>query len=217
MQFHNREVAGSLLAQALQAFTHDRPLVLALARGGIPVGREIANALTIPLEVLVVRKLRSPAQPEMGIGAVGEAGVVVVDDDLRRRLRISDAAFDAMVLHERLEVARRVARYRGGHALPSLAGQSVILVDDGVATGSTAVAAIRAARALHADRVTFATPVCAPQAAAELRREADRVVALALPPMLLAVGDFYDDFHQLDDREVMLGDFAEDEETGVGD
>jgi putative phosphoribosyl transferase len=202
MRFANRQTAGRLLAEALRPLAAERPLVLGLPRGGVVVAAEVARALDARLDVLVVRKLGAPDRPELGVGAVSEGSVLCVDEGLRAALRIADGELARMVARERQEVARRVARLRGGRALPPLAGRTVILVDDGVATGGTALAAIRAVRMLEPARLVFATPVCAPDAADLLGLEADDFVALAMPRALLAIGVWYDDFSQVDDEEV---------------
>jgi predicted phosphoribosyltransferase len=202
MRFRDRSEAGVLLARRLMRFAGPETIVLALPRGGVAVGIEVARALDAPLDVLVVRKLGAPFHPELGVGAIAEGGAGYVDEDTCARLGITVDELDRIAAHERTEIARRVRRYRHGRPLSNLRGRTVILVDDGVATGGTAHAAIRALRALEPKRIVFATPVAAVQAAALLSDEADEFVALMVPDDLLAIGASYRDFHQIADDEV---------------
>lgn len=178
-------------------------MVLALPRGGVPIAAEVARALAAPLEALVVRKLGAPMQPELGVGAIAEDGTLYVDERLCDLLGIGRGDVDRIADRELGEIRRRLARYRGGRPLPSLEGREVIVVDDGVATGGTARAAVRAARHLGARRVVFAAPVAAKQAVRVLEKEADEVVVVLEPADLDAIGLWYEDFHQLDDDEVV--------------
>jgi putative phosphoribosyl transferase len=177
-------------------------VVLALARGGVPVGHEVARALGAPLEVLVVRKVGAPGQPEVGMGAVAEGGGLWIDRDLVREADVSDRELAARVERERAEVARRVRAYRGGRPLPGLAGRTAIVVDDGVARGGTARAALRAVRALGPRRLLLAAPVIAGETIEDLRGEADEIVCVAAPLPFVAVGLWYEDFAQTGDDEV---------------
>ena len=192
-----REPAGASPAPA------GRPLVLALPRGGVPVAREIADALASPLDVLVTRKIGYPPQPELGVGAIAEGGGPVYDDEFLRRLGLSRGDLAPVVTRERAELDRRVRVYRGGRPPPEVAGRLVILVDDGLATGVTARAALRSLRSRLAGRTVLAIPVAAPSSAAAMLREANSVVALALPETFRAVGEWYVSFGQLTDSDVL--------------
>jgi putative phosphoribosyl transferase len=200
--FRDRQDAGQRLATFLGRFADEHPLVLALPRGGVPVGYEVARAIGAPLDVLIVRKIGAPFQRELGVGAVTEGGTMFVDDDMCTALGITRDEIDDIVARERFEIDRRVQRYRAGKPLPSLEGKTVILVDDGVATGGTARAAIRALRLLRPAKIVFAVPVASVQAAEVLTREADEFVAVETPGDLMAIGAWYRDFHQVDNGEV---------------
>jgi putative phosphoribosyl transferase len=219
--FADRRAAGRLLAARLQralaasggpvsedpaavpALASAAPLVLALPRGGVPVAREVADALSAPLDVLVTRKIGYPYQPELGVGAIAEDGEPVYDDELLARLGLSRLALEPVVARERAELDRRVRVYRGSRSAPQVAGRQVILVDDGLATGGTARAALRSLRGRSAGRTVLAIPVAAPSSAAAMLREADAVVALALPGTFRAVGEWYGSFSQLTDADVL--------------
>lgn len=202
MRFRNRRQAGRLLAARLGEHTFKDPVVLALPRGGVPVGYEVAVAMSAPLDVFVARKVGAPGHEEFGIGAIAEGGESVMDDVVLR-LGISTAAFAVLAKREETELDRRVERYRGGSSLPDLAGRDVILVDDGLATGVTAEAALKAIRRLNPARVVLAVPVCAPDSQVRLGAIADRVVCLAAPQAFRAVGVWYDDFSPTTDSEVL--------------
>jgi putative phosphoribosyl transferase len=179
-----------------------RPIVLALPRGGVPVAAEVARALGAPLEVLVVRKIGAPQQPELGIGAVAENGVVWVDGVICQAIGVDEDAVDALAAQTREAVEAAIERLRGERPLLELAGRLVVIVDDGLATGSTARAAIAAVKLQKPARVVFAAPVAAAQTAARLRDEVDAVVAVTEPTQMAAVGQWYHDFSQVDDEEV---------------
>jgi putative phosphoribosyl transferase len=207
-RFADRRAAGRLLAMCLwrdPSLTAGGrpPLVLALPRGGVPVAREVADLLSAPLDVLVTRKIGYPGQPELGVGAIAEGGEPVYDELLLRRLGLTQPALARVVDRERAELHRRVAAYRGGRPPPEVAGQQVILVDDGLATGVTARAALRSLRARQAGRTVLAVPVAAPSSAAAMRAEADEVVTLAAPAAFRAVGEWYVSFGQLTDSDVL--------------
>lgn len=176
--------------------------MLALPRGGVPVGYEVARALGVPLDVIVVRKLGVPQQPELGMGAVGEGGVTVLDDAIVRAGRVRATELAAVEARERAELERRVTRYRGDRPMLPVEGRTVIVVDDGIATGGTARAALRVAREHGARRVVLAVPVAPPDTLAELAADADEVVTLATPTPFLAVGQWYEHFEQTTDDEV---------------
>jgi putative phosphoribosyl transferase len=201
--FQDRADAGTQLAGRLTGLRDQDPVVVALPRGGVPVAREIAAALDAPLEVLAVRKLGAPGQPELGIGAIAEDGSGIVDQGTVRALGVSDQQLQSIIDRETAELRRRVALYRGDRPAIDLAGRTVIVVDDGVATGVTDTAALRAVRRLDPERVVLAVPVCAPESARALEQEADEVVALLIPPALDGVGRWYRDFSQVSDDEVL--------------
>ncbi|MGZ3439954.1 MAG: phosphoribosyltransferase family protein [Polyangia bacterium] len=200
--FEDRQEAGARLAELLQRFESEHPLVLALPRGGVPVGYQVARALGAPLDVLIVRKIGAPFQPELGLGAITEGGTRWVDEDMCATLGVTPEEIDEIAAREQLEIERRLQRYRNGRPLPSVEGRTVILVDDGVATGGTARAAIQALRALGPKKIVFAVPVAAIQSAELLRREVDEFVAVEVPADLMAIGAWYRDFLQVDNGEV---------------
>ncbi|GAA1680071.1 phosphoribosyltransferase [Fodinicola feengrottensis] len=199
MIYANRHNAGVRLAGLVADFVPAHPLVLALPRGGVPVAAPVAAALGCSLDVLVVRKIGLPWQPEMGVGAIAEGGASVLDEDVLRQLRLDRAALEPVLARERAELDRRVAAYRDGLAL-SLAGRTVVLVDDGLARGVTARAAVAAAGALGATAVWLAVPVAAPAGLAGV--VCDRVICPWQPAGFGAVGQYYRDFAPVPDSEV---------------
>ena len=205
MRFRNRVSAGQQLAKHLEPLRTDAAttVVLGLPRGGVPVAREVATALGAPLDVLCVRKLGLPGHPEFGMGAIGEGGVRVLDHALIERAGISADAIEAVERPERVELERRAQRYRGTRPPISLSGLTAVIVDDGIATGGTVRAAIQVARAMGARRVIVAVPVAPANTVAQLRSEADDVVVLLVPPQFHAVGEWYEDFSQTSDAEVI--------------
>jgi putative phosphoribosyl transferase len=203
MTFFDRREAGRALGRALVGYRGEHPLILALPRGGVPVGVEVARALGAPLDVLVVRKLGAPFQRELGIGAIAEGGATWINEPLCEELSLDEETIEEVAERERREVERRVRRYRGGRALPSVTGRTVILVDDGLATGGTARAAVRALRQLGAGTIVLAVPVGPPSTVAELRAEADEVVCLETPEPFAAIGLWYEVFDQVSDEEVI--------------
>jgi len=200
--YADREEAGRHLAFALRDLELDAPLILGLPRGGVPVAREVADGLDAPLDVLVVRKIGAPGHAEYGIGAIGEEGVEVLDEDAMRALRLERADLEDTIARERTELQRRVQRYRGDRAPTPLRDRTVVIVDDGLATGNTARAAVAVVRQRGAGRVVIAVPVGAPPSIDELRRLADDVVCPHAPTSFRAVGSWYGDFHQVTDDEV---------------
>jgi putative phosphoribosyl transferase len=202
VSFQDRYDAGRQLGTALaQRDIHDA-VVLGLARGGVPVAYEVAAALDAPLDVLVVRKVGAPGNPEYGLGAVAEDDVVLLDDAAVLRFG-GNRDLDEAINHERDDLDRRVKRYRGSRPPASVSGRTAIVVDDGIATGGSAVAGVRTMRKRGADQVIVAVPVAAPSSVERLREEADDVVCLETPEMFLAVGSFYSDFGQTSDQEVI--------------
>jgi predicted phosphoribosyltransferase len=202
LPFTDRVEAGRLLAKELSS--HDigaNAVVLALARGGVPVGFAVADRLHLPLDVIVARKLGVPWQPELAMGAI--AGTArVLDERMIQELRIPDEDVEDITRRERAEMARRVQLYRAGKPALDLYGRTAVIVDDGLATGSTMTAAVRHAGALNAARVIVAVPVGSAQACGRLAREAHEVVCLAIPEIFYAVGEWYRDFRQVSDTEV---------------
>ncbi len=202
-RFSDRADAGRQLAQRLLPLASENPVVVALPRGGVPVAEEIARALGAPLDLLAVRKLGAPHNPEYGIGAVAEGGTRVIDPEAVAVLGINGGDLDAIVARETAELDRRVALYRADRGRIELAGRTVIVVDDGVATGVTDTAALRAVRRRRPGRLVLAVPVCAAESAPRLRGEADEVVCLLEPELLHGVGQWYEDFSQVSDDEVL--------------
>lgn len=201
--FRDRRDAGRQLAEALSDLAEEDSVVLGLPRGGVPVAFEVARALGKPLDVIVVRKLGVPFQPELAMGAIGEDGVLIVNHEVRRLARIGENAFRAVERRERIELARLAERFRGDKPRVEVTGRTAIVVDDGIATGSTARAACDVARAHGARRVVLAVPVAPSSAIAELAEVADEFVCLQCPNPFFAVGYFYDDFSPTSDDDVV--------------
>jgi putative phosphoribosyl transferase len=203
MAFRDRRDGGRQLAARLERYRTERPIVLGLTRGGVPVAFEVARSLGALLDVIVVRKIGAPESPEYAIGAIAEGGAVFVRRDAQREVGLDDEGFAALAEREAAVLARRVRVYRGERPMPELAGRTVVVVDDGVATGATAHAAARAARQRGAARVVLAAPVIAAATEPELRPDFDDVVAVDFPERFFAVGLWYERFEPTSDEEVL--------------
>lgn len=201
-QFRDRREAGRLLAAALQVPEEAPLLVLALPRGGVPVGYEVALALGAPLDVFVVRKLGVPGHEELAMGAVAQGGIRVLNEDVVGAHGISAATIERVAASEVAELARRERIYRGGAPAPDLRGRIVVLVDDGLATGATMAAAVRGVRTQSPERIIVAVPVASREALQALGEMADRCVAVLTPRSFGGVGQWYQDFRQTSDDEV---------------
>lgn len=202
--FPDRVQAGEALAERLaQDGSWQDALVLALPRGGVPVAFEVAQRLGLELDILVVRKLGVPGNPELAMGAIASGGVRVMNDDIVHYIHISRAEIDGTIAQEAHELLRREQAYRSDRPQPAIEGRAVILVDDGLATGATMRAAVQAVRKMGAGSITVAVPVAAPDSVAQLEPLADRIVCLYLPHDLYAIGRWYQNFDQTSDRQVM--------------
>jgi len=201
--FNDRRDAGRILASHLQKYAgRSDVIVLALPRGGVPVAYEVASALDAPLDVFLVRKLGTPGHRELAMGAIASGGVRVLNDDVVRWYGIPDAAIETVAREEAAELVRRERAYRDDRPAPDLTNRVVILVDDGLATGSTMRAAARAVRARHPSRVVIAVPVGARQTCSEVAAVADELICARMPEPFSAVGQWYLNFDQTDDDEV---------------
>lgn len=203
--FRDRGEAGELLARQLHEYARQPDaIVLALPRGGVPVGFEIAVKLNLPLDVFVVRKLGVPGQRELAMGAIASGGVRVLNEDVLRAMPFAAATVADITAEETRELERRERDYRDGRPAPEVNGQTVILVDDGLATGATMLAAIAALRQKEPAKIIVAVPVCPPDTLEEIKRVADETVILFAPDWFRGVGQFYDDFAQLSDEHVRV-------------
>ncbi len=203
LPFSDRAEAGRLLGAELASRNLSKDsIVLALPRGGVPVGFEVARALGAPLDIVVVRKLGVPWQPELAMGAIASGGSRFLDEKLIRQMGISQGAVEAIAARETQEAERREQLYRGGRPALDLRNRTVILVDDGLATGSTMLAAVKCVKSLEPVSLIVAVPVGSKQACAHIRKWADKCVCLATPEPFVAVGEWYEDFGQTSDAEV---------------
>ena len=203
MVFTDRRDAGRRLAALLERFARERPIVVALPRGGVPVAVEVARALGAPLELLTVRKLGAPQDPEFAIGAVAEDGTAVVNTAVARHVGVTEAEFRRILAREQRELRRQMQRFRNGRPALDVHGRTVIIVDDGLATGLSDLVAVRALRGRGAARIVVAVPVGSRESIAMLGAEADEVVCVTTPRELLGVGRWYDDFSPVSDEEVL--------------
>lgn len=202
--FRDRHDAGQRLAQKLFHYREAKnTIVIALPRGGVVVGYDISLALRLPLDVFITRKLGAPSNPELAMGALAETGYRHMNEDVIREYHVSQAEVDQEVLCQEREVRRRIERYRGGRALPSLKGQTVILVDDGIATGATFYASLGALFKAEPARIVAAVPVGPPRLLAELKMLVDDVVVLHTSEWFFGIGQFYQQFPQVEDEEVV--------------
>ena len=214
----DRADAGRRLAVRLAGYGDERPIVLALPRGGVPVGAEVSRSLVAPLDIFIARKLGAPEQPELGIGAVAQGGVLVLNERIVRALGLSEEHVRRAAEEELREVERRLRLLRGDRPEPLINGRTVILVDDGLATGATARAAVLALKERGPGRLVLAVPVCPPRTADLLRPEVDGLVVLETPEDFYAVGSYYGNFEQVTDEEVVrLLELARAERGGPGD
>ena len=201
--FVDRGDAGRQLAERLSAYAGESPIIFALPRGGVPVGAEIARSLGAPLEIIVSRKLGAPDQPEFGIGAVAPGGVRVLNERAVKILGIEEDYLKRVTERESAEVERRLRLFRGDRPYPDLDGRTAILVDDGLATGVTARAALHTLRLMRPEKLILAVPVCAPQTATPIRSEVDDLICVITPTNLEAIGLWYENFEQVPDEEVI--------------
>ena len=203
MQFRDRQEGGEFLAEKLSAYANrTNVLVLGLPRGGVPVAAEVAQKLNAPLDVFVVRKLGFPGYPELAMGAIASGGVRVLNMDVVDSLEIPAGVIDAVAGSEERELERRERNYRDDRPPPDVRGKTVIIVDDGIATGSTMMAAVAALRRSEVARIVVAAPVIAPTTYFELRKSADEIAAVFMPADFQGVGQWYEDFSQTSDEEV---------------
>jgi putative phosphoribosyl transferase len=202
--FKDRHDAGKQLAQKLLHYKGAKnTIVIALPRGGVVLGYEVSLALRLPLDVLITRKLGTPSNPELAMGALAETGYRHMNEDVIKEYRISQEEVDAEIFCQKREIDRRIQRYRGGRVMPPLKGQTVILVDDGIATGATFYASLGALLKAETTRVVAAVPVAPPQVVTELKTLVDETVVLHTSEWFFGIGQFYQRFSQVEDEEVI--------------
>jgi len=199
--FKNRTDAGQKLADVLDDHDVEADIVLAIPRGGLPVGRAVADALDVPLDIVAARKLGAPGNPELAIGAVASDGTVWLNESTIRDLGVGETYIDEGIESERAAALEKVERYRAGRPPLELRGKTVLIVDDGIATGATTIACLRQVKNQGAERVVLAVPVAPPDTVDRLTGEADEVICVETPPHFSAVGQFYDSFGQVSDTE----------------
>ncbi len=201
--FIDRRDAGQQLAKHLKSYTRNQDaIILALPRGGVPVAYEVAKALSIPMDIYIVRKLGAPGQEELAMGAIAMDGTVILNDDIVMESQVSESVIHRIMQAEKIELDRRNKLYRENRPVPELSGKIAIIVDDGIATGATMKAAISAIKKCGAKEIVVAVPVCPPSTRKELEEIAGHVVSILTPPMLSSVGQYYQDFSQTTDQEV---------------
>ena len=203
MLFSDRVEAGKMLAAALMDYAEGAAIVLAIPRGGVVLGYELANKLRLRLDIIVPRKLRAPHNPELAIGAITEDGIIMLDHRLVEYLAVSESYIEEESRRQRLEITRRLQRYRGDVPYPNLEGRAIILVDDGIATGATIRAALASIRKKEPKSIVLSVPVAPPSIIKDLERDADYIVCLSMPEPFYAIGRFYRDFPQTNDEEVI--------------
>ena len=202
--FKDRKEAGRKLTEKLAKYTNEKDIiVLALPRGGVAIGAEIAKKIGASLDVIITRKIRFPGEPEFAIGAIAENGKVALDDQIVKRYNIAQSYLDEEICIQKAEIERRLIAYRGGEKLVFIKDKTVILVDDGVATGFTIIAAINALKDEGVKKLIVAVPVSPQDTFLKLKSLVDEIICLETPEVFLAIGDFYYDFEQLTDEEVM--------------
>lgn len=201
--FENRFSAGEKLSALLHRFTGDQTYILALPRGGVEVASTISYNLHIPMDVIVSRKIAVPSQPEFAIGAISEFDTTCINTTMTKHLRLDQKDIEALIRKEKKELQRRVKLYRNNKTLSYIRDKTVLVVDDGIATGLTAQAALQAIRMLHPKQIIFACPVCASESLPRIQKYADQVISLITPKNLRAVGNYYQNFEQIDDNQVI--------------
>ena len=203
MLFRDRVEAGIKLAKRLEKFRRENVVVLAIPRGGVVVGFQVAKYLNAPLDIVIPRKLGALDNPELAIGAISQDGSTILNQELIKALGVSNEYIELEKRRQLAEIKRRLTKYRGSVKYPDLKNKVIILVDDGIATGATVLAAVKFIKKLGAKKIVVATPVAPPDAVKKLRTEVDEVITLETPELFFAIGQFYEDFEQISDEEVI--------------